>query len=276
MISPAEHRRFYARFVTGVAGVTEPRIIDAFATVRREHFLGPGPWKVPVENGVISTETADPAILYQNILICVDAERGINNGEPSLHARCLEAALPVPGEHVIHVGAGTGYYTAILAHLTGESGGIDAYEIDPDLAKAATQNLRQYPSVTVHAASAVAADLPAADVIYVCAGVTHIPASWLDALQVGGRLVLPLTPNVGPGFMLRVTRVAEAAYAARVFSVAYFIPCSGARDDEQSVRLAVAVATHTSARVRSLRREGAADESAWCIGTGWWLSTAEP
>ena len=68
-------------------------------------------------------------------------EKGINNGEPSLHAKCIGAAAPKVGDVVIHIGAGTGYYTAILAHLVGESGRVYAYEMEADLARRAVGNL---------------------------------------------------------------------------------------------------------------------------------------
>ena len=43
----------------------------------------------------------------------------INNGQPVLHAVGLSALNPQPGEMAVHIGAGTGYYTAILARLVG-------------------------------------------------------------------------------------------------------------------------------------------------------------
>jgi protein-L-isoaspartate(D-aspartate) O-methyltransferase len=276
MPSLEAQRHFYARFVTAKAGVIEPRVVAAFAAIAREHFLGEGPWNIPVGDGYLSTETDDPIVLYQDILVGLDPQRGINNGEPSLHAKCIGAALPEPGDVIVHVGAGTGYYTAILAHLVGAAGRIHAYEIDAALAHRAAQNLSQYPAVRVHARSALEATLPAADVIYVCAGATHVPSAWLDALDIGGRLVLPLTSNEGPGCMLLVTRQSAAAYAARIISPAYFIPCIGARDDEQSRALAAALNSGLQSDVRSLQRDREPNASAWCIGQGSWLSTAEP
>src|ERR1051326_3388550 len=58
--------------------------------------------------------SADPRYLYQNNLIALDAEKGINNGEPFLHARWIGALVLNAGETVTHIGAGTGYYSAIL------------------------------------------------------------------------------------------------------------------------------------------------------------------
>jgi hypothetical protein len=50
------------------------------------------------------------------------------------------AAAPQPGEHVVHVGAGVGYYTAILAELVGVAGRVKAIEFDAELAARATAN----------------------------------------------------------------------------------------------------------------------------------------
>ena len=276
MTGLAALRRFYAQYVTASADVSDERIVRAFGNVAREHFVGPGPWHVRVGDGYIVTETGDPAILYQNILIGLAPERGINNGEPSLHAKCIAEADLRAGDVVLHVGAGTGYYSAILAHLVGDGGHVHAYEIEADIAQRASINLAGLANVSVHAESAVADGLPLADLIYVNAGATHVPSVWLDALAPGGRLVLPLTPNERHGCMLLVTRKSETAYATRIFSTAAFIPCIGARDDAQSRAVAAALDAGSTDAVRSLRRGDEPDGTAWCVGDGWWLSTAEP
>jgi protein-L-isoaspartate(D-aspartate) O-methyltransferase len=268
-------RRFYARLVTASAGVVDPRIVHAFFTVRREQFVGPGPWQIAVDGGYMAADTDDPIVLYQDVVVGLFPDRRINNGEPSLHAKCLAAVSPKVGEVVIQVGAGTGYYTAILAELVGAIGRVHAYEIQDDIARRAVDNLAEYTHVAVHARSALEGPLPTADVIYVNAGATHVPLIWLDALALGGRLILPLTPNDDLGFMLMVTRVTDARYSARSVSPAAFAPCVGARDDESSRALAAALAARAPGAVRSLRRDPAADPTAWCVGEGWWLSPVE-
>lgn len=266
-------RRFYARYVAASAGVDNPRIIEAYAEVAREDYVGPGPWHVRVRGGYIVTDTNDPCVLYQDILVGLVPEKSINNGEPSLHAICLGEANPKPGDVVVHVGAGTGYYTAILAHLVKPSGHVHAYEIEPDLAARASENLEQHRNVTVYAHSALTPGLPPANVIYVNAGTTHVPALWLDSLALGGRLVLPLTPDERDGCMLSVTRLSDTGYGARIFSTAAFISCVGARDEVQSKVVAAALNRSPGKEVRSLRRGGPPDASAWCVGSDWWLST---
>lgn len=267
-------RRFYAEYVVRQAGSLDTRLIDAFAAVPREAFVGTGPWPIAAGDGYVWTPDADPRYLYQNVLIGLDTDRRIHTGEPSLHARCLAAAAPAPGEHVVHIGCGTGYYTAILAHLVGDSGAVVAVEIDSELARRAAGNLASFANVAVVNASGTALDLPPSDLIYVSAGATHPLDSWLDALNIGGRLIVPLTGKDGTGCILLVTRSAPEDYDASIVSPASFIPCIGARDDQAAESLSAAVAKGDFESVRSLRRHVPPDETAWCAGTGWWLSTA--
>ncbi len=273
-----QHRDFYARLVVGGGGAQEARLVHAFAQVPREAFLGPGPWPIYAGSSYIPTVSADPALLYQDVLVGLAPERGINNGQPSLHARCLAACAPAVGEHVLHIGAGSGYYTAILAELAGASGHVTAYEIEDDLAAQARANLAPWKQVHVQASSGSAGPLPAADVVYVNAGATHPLPAWLDALKPGGRLVFPLTPDEGFGCMPMITRLGERTdvYAARLLARVSFIACVGARDPATERALSQAVQSQPIHTVQSLHRGTPPDASAWCVGAGWWLSTAAP
>lgn len=275
-MSLEQQRTFYADLVTARGGTRDGAIVAAFAGVDRARFAGPGPWKVFTPLGYIETPTDDQTFLYQDVLVALAAERSINNGEPSLHARCLAAAAPKPGDRVLHVGAGTGYYTALLADLVGPDGAVVAYEIEADLAERTRANLVDRPQVEVRARSAVEPGLPPSDVIYVNAGATHPPAEWLDALKLGGRLVFPLSGTQGGGLMLMITRVRETAYAVRIVSGAAFIPCVGAADDLEAVAVTQALMRGGHAGVRSLMRDHEPDASAWLAGEGWWFSTREP
>lgn len=266
-------REAYARAVVPAAGPIRQRLVEAFAAVAREDFLGPPPWLV-LNHG--PTWTRDAAQLYQDVLVSLAPDRGINNGQPSLHAQCLAACAPQPGESVVHVGAGSGYYTAILAVLVGRAGSVLAFETEADLAERARQQLQPWPQVRVIAGSAVDAPLPAADLIYVSAGVSDLPGGWLDALKPGGRLLLPLTPDLGWGVMLLITRLDRTRWAASVLARVAFIDCVGGRDPDAAASLAQALRTRSPDAVRSLRRHQPPDRSAWCVGRDWWLSTAEP
>jgi protein-L-isoaspartate(D-aspartate) O-methyltransferase len=268
-------REFYAHLVTASVGVTQARIVAAFAAVPRERFLGPGPWHVLVEDGYILTPTADPELIYQDVVVSLDMEKGINNGEPSLHARCLDAVRPLTGERVLHIGCGSGYYTALLAELVGPSGRVTALDIDSALAERAAANLADRPNVEVGCRSGVVVPLPEADVIYVSAGATEPVKAWLDALSAQGRLIFPLTPGSSYGAMLRVSRRAEPeVFDARLVTRAGFIPCVGGQSEAAVAELRHAFEAGGWRDVQSLHIGTPPDETCWYAGEGWWLSRA--
>jgi protein-L-isoaspartate(D-aspartate) O-methyltransferase len=275
------HRRFYAELITASAGAGKnQRLKEAFAATPRERFVGPGPWKLFAGGHHVETPTDDPAFLYQDVVVALAPERGINNGQPVLHAINLAALDVKCGDAVLHVGAGTGYYTAVLARLTGESGAVVAYEIEHDLAKRATENLSDLPNVTVQERSGSETPLPTCDVIYVNAGATAPLKVWLDALRENGRLLFPLTPADGPGRMpgaggmLLVTRAGAERFDARFVCPAMFVPCFGARDEETARKLSAAFKRGELQSVKSLKRDSQPDDSCWFAGDGWWLSKA--
>jgi protein-L-isoaspartate(D-aspartate) O-methyltransferase len=268
------HRLFFANLITAQAGIP-PRseLAAAFASTPREQFVGPPPWKVFTRTGYVETLTDDPAVLYQDVVVSLGTEGPLNNGQPTLHALCLAALAPIKGERVVHVGAGSGYYTTLLAKLVGESGVVDAYEIEPTLARRAVYNLAAFPNVTVHARSGAEGTLPACDVLYVNAGATEPLAVWLDALRPLGRLLFPMTPDTGFGAMLLVTKQEDGTFTARFLLQAQFVPCMGARNEATAERLAEAFQNSDWTKVKSLHRNNKVDESCWCSGPGWWLST---
>jgi protein-L-isoaspartate(D-aspartate) O-methyltransferase len=269
------YRAFFADLTIANARVprSKTRLRDAFAATPRERFLGPGPWRCFTPVGYVGTQIDDPALIYQDVTVAISIDPPINNGQPTLHAMCLAALDPNEGETALHVGAGTGYYTAILARLVGPSGSVQAYEIDPGLAQRAADNLADLSNATVHTRSGTAGALPPCDCLYVNAGVTDPPDVWLDALRPGGRLVFPLTPDEGYGAMLLVTRNSGDQYTAKFLTHALFIPCVGARNEETSKSLARAFQRGTMGTVQTLRRHTPPDDSSWCAGQGWWLST---
>jgi protein-L-isoaspartate(D-aspartate) O-methyltransferase len=271
-----KHRNFYARLITANAGLPSGSQLEAaLAVTPREKFVGPPPWKVFTRAGYIDTNDRDPAILYQDVVVSLGVDGSLNNGQPTLHAYCISALAIQKGEHIVHIGAGTGYYTAILARL-GETGSIDAYEIHPQLATRAHQNLTEFPHVTVHARSGAEPSLPACDVIYVNAGASEPLPVWLDALNPNGRLLFPLAPGSGVGGMLLITRQQNGAFAARFLSQAQFVACVGAQNEAEAAKLATAFSNGKWPQVKSLIRNDNPDDSCWYVGRGWWLSTDPP
>jgi protein-L-isoaspartate(D-aspartate) O-methyltransferase len=272
----AELRKAYAASIARRAGVADPRVEAAFAAVPREDFSGPPPWRV--SGGLFSRGGEDDlASLYDDVLVVIDAARGINNGQPSLHAMSIAALAIKEGETVVQVGAGAGYYTAILAHLVGPRGKVVAYEIEADIAELARKNLVSFPQVEVRARSAVGEDLPKADAIYVNAAASHPARSWLDALNPGGRLLFPLQAAHSSGAMLLITRPKEEqqAWPARMLSDVVFIACEGAQDREMARKLGEAFRRGDAYRVRWLKFGAEPGEGVWLQGDGWALTTGE-
>jgi protein-L-isoaspartate(D-aspartate) O-methyltransferase len=266
----------YARQVCAAAGLAPGSAIEsALAAIPREQYVGPTPWRIVAPRGRARMTTSDPAALYQDVLISLGGSPALNpslnNGQPSLHAMCLAALGIANGDHVIHVGAGTGYYTAILAMLVGESGRVDAYEIEPDLAERASANLAVFPQVEVHARSGVAPPLSACDVIYVNAAAAEPMPLWLDALRPNGRLLFPLAGRDGTGEMLLLTRRSQIEFAARFLSLIQFVPCIGAQNELASRALRAAFRRGGTAQVRRLIRNREPDSTCWLAGNGWWL-----
>jgi protein-L-isoaspartate(D-aspartate) O-methyltransferase len=231
-----QFRSFYANYMAAVARrpawprgfAFQTRLEGAFEAVPREMFLPPGPWHVEAgAGGYIETPNADLRFLYQDVLVAIDRERGINNGQPSGHARFMGQLEPRPGETVVHIGAGTGYYSAILSILVAPGGRVAAFELEEDLAARARRNLQALENVSVTVGDATALRLPETDVIYVNAGVTRPPLHWLKALRPGGRMFVPWRPSGDIGIALFIQRT-PSGFSVNPAMSAWFIPCVGA------------------------------------------------
>jgi protein-L-isoaspartate(D-aspartate) O-methyltransferase len=218
-----ESRSLFAAVLSRVSGRHIPDIERAFRAVHREDFLPPGPWLAFTESGYVPTPSADPVWLQQNLLFAIDREKGINNGQPSLHGKWLAAVDPKPGERVLHVGCGNGFYSAVLASLVGETGAVTAFEIEPEIAAAARRHLGAYSNVDVRSASAANGALPASDVIYVNAASAQPLASWIDALRPGGRLMFPWQADPDLGVSMLITKDRDGL-SAKVLGPSRFIP----------------------------------------------------
>jgi protein-L-isoaspartate(D-aspartate) O-methyltransferase len=146
------------------------------------------------------------------------------------------AVQPKDGDQVVHIGAGLGYYSAILATLVAPGGSVAVFELDEKFADRARKNLQRYEIVTVTCGNAVTQTLPKADIVYVNAGVVAPPASWLHALAPGGRLIFPWQPTANISVAEIVTKTASDL-SMRVLMPSFFIPCEGAVSTSADVEL---------------------------------------
>src|SRR5262249_52786523 len=108
-------------------GIRSPSVEAAFRAVPRHLFL-PG---VPLDQ------------VYRNEAIATkfEGERPISSSsQPSAMTTMLEQLGLEPGQHILEVGAGTGYNAAIMARITGEKGKVTAIDIDEDIVEGARQH----------------------------------------------------------------------------------------------------------------------------------------
>jgi protein-L-isoaspartate(D-aspartate) O-methyltransferase len=283
MVSP-DIRQRYAEEIRTSAKVSSAALLEAFARVPREEFVGLGPWKilsrpVPGQKQPQIDEVADPAELYRDVAVLLDSSRSLTNGNPGTLAPWLDALNLFKGKSVFHLGCGTGYYSAVMAEAVGPTGQVTAFEIDSALAAQARAALSRYPNVEVIEGDGGVAEIGARDAILINAGVTHPNKTWLDNLRPAGSLVLPLTveigmPHIGKGMALHVSRL-EQGYAARFFSIPVMIySCSSVRDPQFASLLGQAFMSGTFSAVQSLRRDPHSPEpSCWLHHSSFCLST---
>jgi SAM-dependent methyltransferase len=153
------------------------------------------------------------------------------------------------GMRVLHVGTGTGYYTAILAELAGESGSVVGVEYEEDLAELSANLLGRagYTTVTVRQGDGTLGVPEAApfDRIMISAGAGDISPAWISQLADEGRLVVPLChagpagPTVGGGAMLTVDKGGDTL-SGHITDIAFSPPLKGvaAPTEEEGAPLA--------------------------------------
>jgi protein-L-isoaspartate(D-aspartate) O-methyltransferase len=175
-------------------GVVEPRLVAAFAAVPRERFVLP----------------ARRALAY------VDAEQPLGDERammpPLTLGILLQALMPLGGERVLVVGAGTGYSAALLHHM---GLNVTALEENPQLAAAARAELGPGARVVEGPlAEGWPAD-PAYDAMLIDGAVELVPEALASQLREGGRLVTVISGKDG---------VQRASLGRRVGGMTHFEP----------------------------------------------------
>lgn len=131
---------------------------------------------------------------------------GATNSQPST-VRAMLHLLDVPaGGQVLDIGTGSGWTTALLAHLVGAEGDVVGVELVPELVEFGRSNLERVNRgwAQIHPADQDVFGFPQRapyDRILVSAMADEIPPVLVDQLARGGILVIPVA-----GRMLRVVR----------------------------------------------------------------------
>lgn len=197
-------------------GVTDPRVLDAFAQVPRELF-------VPADQ---------VAYAYEDRPLPIEEDQTIS--QPYVVALMMEALLLQPEDTVLEIGTGSGYAAAILARIARR---VFTIERHASLAATARDRLARlgFANVEVRCSDGTLGwpEHAPFDAIVVAAGGPEVPPTLLAQLAIGGRLVIPVGTSDAQR-LVRVTRVAERAYRHEDLGSVVFVPLIGAEGWEEA------------------------------------------
>ncbi|MEI7843289.1 MAG: protein-L-isoaspartate O-methyltransferase [Gallionellaceae bacterium] len=150
--------------------VLDGEVLDLLKKVKREHF-------VPTEQRALALMDVEIPLGY-----------GVKMWPPVLEARALQELKIVDGDRVLEVGTGSGYLTALIAHLAAE---VTSVEIVPELSASAAHTLAAQHIQNVKLEIGDAANGWGElhyDAIVLTASVPLEPTALMRNLKVGGRL----------------------------------------------------------------------------------------
>ncbi|MBO9715933.1 MAG: protein-L-isoaspartate(D-aspartate) O-methyltransferase [Pseudoxanthomonas sp.] len=224
-------------------GIRDPRVLDAMRAVPRERFVEPGMDELAYDDSPLPIG------------------EGQTISQPYIVALMAQAADIEPDDHVLEVGAGSGYAAAVLGRLATQ---VDTVERHPALAAQAASRLHDLgqDNVHVHVGDGsrgwpVAAPF---DAILVAAGAPEPPPALREQLAIGGRLVVPVDDGHGAQRLRRILRVDEMRYEDDDLGGVIFVPLVGAQGwTEDGHRVA---APHPGAGRKARNGTNGADEIA--------------
>jgi protein-L-isoaspartate(D-aspartate) O-methyltransferase len=205
-----EHERRAMLKLLCERGIQSPRVLAAMDRVPRERFVARG-----VEH-LAYADRALPIACSQTI------------SQPYIVALMTEALELSGSEHVLEIGTGSGYQTAILAELAASVVSIERHE---ELSRRAQGVLEAqgYTNVTLVVGDGTLGWPPMApyDRILVAAAAQHIPPALDAQLAEGGILVIPIGDPFGQE--LQAFHKAGGQLKAEWLSGCRFVPLVGAQ-----------------------------------------------
>lgn len=168
---------------------------------------------------------------YEDIALPIGGGQTIS--QPYVQALSCQQLELRGGEHVLEIGTGSGYQTALLAQLCARVTSIERLPALTEAARAALAPLG-FHNIQLLTGDGTLGWAPGApyDGMIVAAGGPVIPAPLVQQLKPGGRMIVPVGPADQQQLML-VTRTAEGATAVPLGG-ARFVPLIGAHGHPQS------------------------------------------
>lgn len=123
--------------------------------------------------------------------------------QPLTVAFMMEELQPKLGDKILDIGSGSGWTTALLAHIVGLKGKVIAVEIIKELKEFGEKNASKYNFVKSKIAIFIEGDGSLGyqkespfDNILASASAKEIPQSWRKQLKIGGRIVAPVGQSI--------------------------------------------------------------------------------
>lgn len=145
--------------------------------------------------------------------------------QPFIVALMTELLDPKPTDRVLEVGTGSGYQAAVLAECVAQ---VYSIEIVRSLGERAAALLRQlgYRNVDVRIGDGYQGWPEAApfDAIIVTAAPDHVPQPLVEQLKPGGRMVIPVGPQLFGQDLLLITKQADGRTVEQNKLAVRFVP----------------------------------------------------
>lgn len=169
------------------------------------------------------------AMAYANRPLPIGAGQTIS--QPFIVALMTELLDPDPDARVLEVGTGSGYQAAVLAECVRQ---VYTIEIVPALGERAAALLRElgYRNVEVRIGDGYLGWPEAApfDAIMVTAAPDHVPQPLVDQLRPGGRMVIPVGPQLRGQDLLLIEKARDGRTVSRRTLAVRFVPLTRGRN----------------------------------------------
>ncbi|MCK4503604.1 MAG: protein-L-isoaspartate(D-aspartate) O-methyltransferase [Desulfuromonadales bacterium] len=190
-------------------GITDQRVLDAMLTVPRHLFVEAGLQSHAYSDG--SLPIGEKQTISQPYIVAF-----------------MTAALGLQGtERVLEIGTGSGYQTAILAKLAKRVYSIERIGAFVGRARKVLDQL-QLSNINIKIADGTMGwrqQSPFAAIL-VAAGSPDVPAEYLDQLEVGGTLIMPVGDKEQQN-LLRIVHQSDGSFKREQLLGCRFVPLIG-------------------------------------------------